>query len=91
MNGYMKPIFEEVSIMELKDFKNPILGIWQTMVSAVVGIFTNQPKDRFATVIPISGTLEQPNAALFETLANMLKNAFLKAFEPGFEKKEKSS
>lgn len=54
-----------------------------------VSIFTNQPKDRFATVIPISGTIESPDSAYFVALTNILKNAFFKAFEPGFEKREK--
>lgn len=88
LTGYVKPIFEKVKIVETKDWENPLKAVWESLISVVMEIFTNHSKDRFATVIPIEGPLDKPDAALLTTIFNVIKNAFIKAFEPGWEEKE---
>jgi len=88
LDGYLKPLFKDVGIVDKRDFGNPFEGFWETIVSTVWQIFTNQPKDQFATVIPISGSIKNPDTALLTTLANVLKNAFIQAFRPGLETSE---
>jgi hypothetical protein len=39
-----------------------------------------------ATVVPISGAVENPNAQTLETVLGLVQNAFIKAILPGFEK-----
>jgi hypothetical protein len=88
LDGYLKPLFKNVGIVDRRDFENPFEGFWETLVSTVWQIFTNQPKDQFATVIPISGSIGDPDTALLITLGNILKNAFIQAFRPGLENAE---
>jgi hypothetical protein len=88
IEGYVKPIFESIGI-NLEGSSNPIEAVWKTVVSVFVELFSNQPKDRFATVIPISGSVNDPQLDLWSTVFNVLRNAFIKAFIPDFEKSAK--
>jgi Domain of Unknown Function (DUF748) len=85
IEGYVKPLFENISI-DIEDSSNPVEFFWKSVVSIFVELFSNQPKDRFATVIPISGSVDDPQADLWSTVINVIRNAFIKAFIPNFEK-----
>lgn len=85
LDGYIKPIFTGIGIVDRRKFSNPVKAVWETVVSTLVQSFTNQPKDQFATVIPITGSVDNPNTLLIPTLWNVFKNAFFGAFLPGFE------
>ena len=54
-------------------------------MAGVSRVFRNQPKNRFATKIPISGTFDKPNVNVLATLGNILKNEFVRAFTTEFE------
>ena len=90
VEGYVKPLFSDLKLVdwqrELATERNPL----QLLVSAVGSllnlVFQNQPKDQLATRIPFSGRLDEPNVAVLATLGNVLRNAFIKAFEPSFER-----
>lgn len=84
--GYIKPLFENIQLIEKKEeFDNPFEAIWEGMVSGFLQLFKNQPKDRFATRIPLSGTLQDPKAGVWPTIFNVLRNAFIEAFRPELE------
>ncbi|MES2309465.1 MAG: DUF748 domain-containing protein [Verrucomicrobiota bacterium] len=81
--GYLKPLLENFAIMDSKEkFDDPFDAFWQSIVAGVMGLFKNQPTDRFATVIPLSGSLQNPKTGLLATIGNILRNAFIEAFEP---------
>jgi hypothetical protein len=64
---------------------NPINGVWQAIVDGLTRIVRNQPKNRFGTRVPFSGTFEQPGPAVLTTIFNVFRNAFVKAFEGKLE------
>jgi hypothetical protein len=86
--GYAKPMLSHIDVFDWeKDTKrkNFIQVAWQAMVGTVSSVFKNQPKDRIATETPFSGTWKKTDVGIFETVLNLLENAFVKALLPGFE------
>ena len=80
-DGYVKPFFENLDVFELEqDAKNPVKLIWQAIVAGAVKIFKNHPEDQVATKIPVSGTFEKTDVAIWTTVVNVLRNAFVEAF-----------
>jgi hypothetical protein len=80
-DGYVKPFFEDLNVFELKDdAQNPVKLLWQALVAGAVKIFKNHPADQVATKIPVSGTFEKTNVEIWTTLLNVLRNAFIEAF-----------
>lgn len=81
-DGYVKPFFEDLNVLELEqDAKNPVKLVWQALVAGAVKIFKNHPKDQVATKIPVSGTFEKTDVAIWTTIVNVLRNAFVEGFK----------
>lgn len=79
--GYVEPVFDNMSIFDPShDADNPIDFIWQGIVGGITRIIRNHPKDRFGTRVPISGSFDNPSPAILETVFNVVRNAFVKAF-----------
>src|SRR3954447_15939643 len=80
--GYIEPVFDKMSIFDPShDADNPIDFIWQGIVGGLTRIIRNHPKDRFGTRVPLSGSFDEPAPDVLETVFNVLRNAFIKAFE----------
>ena len=85
-DGYVEPVFDHLSIFNpAHDAKNPINLIWQGIVGGLTRIIRNQPRDRFATRVPLSGTFHNARPAIIETVLNVFRNALIKAFEGKLE------
>jgi len=61
---------------------NPLQLFWEALVEGITDLFKNQPKDQFATVIPLEGDLTNPQTSLLTILGNVLRNAFIRAYLP---------
>ena len=87
MEGYVKPLFRDLSVFDLdKDaHRNVLLTFWEALVGVASELFKNQPRDQVATVIPMRGYLEAPNADLLTAVANILRNAFVRAYLPSLQ------
>lgn len=85
VSGYAKPIATGVQIIDLRQTSNPIKLAWETLVAAVVEIFTNQPRDQFATKIPLEGNLNNIETDSWSAVAGIVRNAFIEAFKKGYE------
>ncbi len=82
IEGYIKPIFDGIVIADLKDVvKNPIKLVWEGFVGGLTRLLRNQPRNRFATKIPINGEFDAPRIAFLPTLGNLLKNEFIRAYQ----------
>ncbi len=83
LEGYVKPILNGVKVFNLKkDSDNGVLKLlWEGLAGAVMEIFENQPKDQFATQVPLEGNLNDPDIEIWTTITNTLKNAFVEAFK----------
>jgi hypothetical protein len=86
LTSYIKPLFDDIAMIDLDDAKNnPLKLVWEGIVAGASRLLRNQPKNRFATKIPISGTLSDPKVDVLSTLGNILKNEFIRAFTSEFE------
>ncbi|UXX80300.1 DUF748 domain-containing protein [Reichenbachiella carrageenanivorans] len=82
LNGYLKPVIEDLKIVKWKaDKDEPLKLIWELIASGIVEIFENQPNNRTATKIPITGKLNKAKAKYWLAMVNVLKNAFIEAIE----------
>ncbi len=85
LSGYIKPLFRNVRILSLdKDIAedNVIEFFWEALLGGVTAILTNQSRDQFGTKIPIEGSILQPQPLILETLGNVFRNAFIRAYLP---------
>jgi len=84
--GYAKPVMRDVNIYSSKEpEKNPLRRLWEGIVDVAAHIFENHQEDQVAARIPLSGTIEHPNADLFATIGSVLHNAFVGAFARSIE------
>jgi hypothetical protein len=95
LKGSAKPLFQDVNILSWQqDVKeqhdNPLRLAWEWLTGVVVTIFKNQDTDQFATRIAISGNLNDPKIGKWDALAAILRNAFVKAYEPQLDQVKKN-
>lgn len=82
IEGYFKPVLNNIDLINFKeDIKNPLKLIWEGFASLVLELFENQRKDQFATKVPLTGNLDQPETKVWPTILNVLKNGFVEAFK----------
>lgn len=80
VSGFVKPLATDISLVNLEEDASPVGVIWESIVSVVLEIFENQPKDQFATQIPLEGDLSNPDTDFWVTLGGIFHNAFVKAY-----------
>jgi hypothetical protein len=84
--GYAKPLMQDVKIARTDaDKDKPLHRLWEGLVSLAVKIFENHHEDQVAARIPFSGSVDNPQVGLFETIASVLRNAFVGAFSKSLE------
>lgn len=81
--GYVKPLLEDADFVRLEEDDSIFRKAWETIVGLTAELFENQPKDRFATRIPLSGELEAVNVEIVPAIFSILKNAFIQALGAG--------
>jgi hypothetical protein len=88
IDGYVKPLFRGVKV-GTDDEAVAEKGIRRRLYSGLVGIGAKVLKNRLrgevATVVPISGRVDSPKVARWETAGRLLHNAFVKPLAPGYE------
>jgi hypothetical protein len=90
MQGYAKPLFQDIQIFSWRnDVReqggNPFRMAWEAVVAGVTTVFRNQPADQFATRIEISGQVGDADTSLWSAVTGVLRNAFVEALNPYFE------
>ena len=88
IDGYVKPLVKDVDVYSSKqDKKKPVLKrLYEKVVGGLSHILENEPREEVATVVDISGPLEDPDASIWDTVVRLVSNAFVKAILPGFER-----
>jgi hypothetical protein len=83
--GYAKPF--------IKDFKaspgkgaGPVKKVKQAVVNAVAKVLTNEDTKEIATRVPFEGRFDDPKTGVWEAVVAVLRNAFVKALSPAFDK-----
>ena len=82
-NGYIKPLTKDMQIFKLNEHEGRSVGKFFTELLAQAGtaILKNQKKDQVATRIPISGTVDNVETAVWPTIFGLLRNAYVEAFK----------
>ncbi len=84
--GYVKPIVQSLDVYGPEDKDDNIFRkFWEAMAGGLSEILENQPKDQFATKIPFEGKLDNPQANIWVTITNVIKNAFVNALQPSID------
>jgi len=94
IDGYIKPFFEDVKVLNWKKDKKES-GILHAVKEAVIGLVAevaeNQKRDQVATLVPIKGNINNPQTNNWKTFINVLRHAFINAFNKGIEDKLNSN
>jgi hypothetical protein len=87
LNGYVKPLTKGMKIFKLNENKGRSIGQFFTELVAQAGtaVLKNQRHDQVATRIPLNGTIENIETAVWPTVFGVLRNAYVKAFRGEFD------
>lgn len=88
VEGYVKPLFRDLKVLSLrKDVRedNVLNFFWEALVGATVELLKNQPRNQFATLVPLRGTIESTRTDILTLIGNVLRNAFIRAYLPRLE------
>jgi hypothetical protein len=88
VDGYVKPLFHDLDIHAAGQDEHKSFGqeLKEKAVDVIGKVLKNRPRDEVATVTPVSGPLEDPRTGTWQTLIGLVRNAFVKAILPGFER-----
>src|SRR5262249_40473726 len=86
VDGYVKPIFRDLKILEASQSEGLGQKIYEGIVAGAGKILTNQPRDQIATKTDLSGPLANPHTSILQIAGNLIRNAFFKAILPGLER-----
>lgn len=88
MKGYVKPFFEDLKVLKWEKDKEED-GFLRAAWEAIAGLFAeaaeNQPRDQIATRVPIAGDINKLGTDVSTTVLNVLRHAFIEAFNKGLE------
>lgn len=84
--GYAKPLMQNVDIYGSQEQNDTLLRkAWEGIVEFASNIVENEEKDQVAARVPFSGTIDDPSTSIWETIASVLRNAFVSAFARSLE------
>ena len=88
IDGYVKPLFRDMKVYDHRQDKekNLFRKLYEGLVGGLSALLRNQPRKEVATQVPISGDIESPQTSTWQTVLNLVQNAFFKAILPGFER-----
>jgi hypothetical protein len=90
LTGYIRPIINDVDIFSWEqDVEKQDDGLfqlaWEGLDGLLAAIFTDGETDQVATQIDFEGTLDDPEISTWDTILNIVKNAFFEAYNDRFE------
>jgi hypothetical protein len=90
LDGYVRPSFHDLQVFSWKKDvrkrgENISKAFWEAIVGTTGEVLENQKKGALATRIPIKGTIKNPQPDIAVTIANVLRDAFIKAYLPKIE------
>jgi hypothetical protein len=88
IDGYVKPLFRGVEVGtdgEAVAEKGLRHRLYEGLVGIGAKVLKNRLRGEVATVVPISGRVDRPKVARWETVGRLLQNAFLNPITPGYE------
>src|SRR6266545_4919911 len=91
ISGYVKPLFRDVQVAHGQPDQPKGFGqkLYEGAVAVASKILKNRARGEVATVVNVSGRVEQPQTNLWQVVGKLIENAFIKAVLPGFEGEER--
>jgi hypothetical protein len=88
VTGYVKPLFKDVKAYDPRqdEDKGFLKRLYERLVTGVSKLLENPPREEVATKVDVEGRLDQPQTSTLQAIANLLRNAFVKAILPGLER-----
>jgi hypothetical protein len=88
IDGYVKPLFRDMKVYDRRQDKEKSVfrQLYEGLVGGLSSLLKNRPREEVATQVPISGDIESPQTSTWQTVLNLIQNAFFKAILPGFER-----
>ncbi|MDF3057454.1 MAG: hypothetical protein K0R17_1669 [Rariglobus sp.] len=80
--GYLKPFFEDLEFHAVREEK--FLKRAATAVTNAVAAVLKNENEKTATQVPIEGNFTDNRVDIWETIRNLLRNAFVQALREGF-------
>jgi hypothetical protein len=83
-DGYVKVFFEDLKVFawEKERHNNFVKVFWEAIVGTLATVLKNQPHDRLAAKVPISGTYGTNHVDVLSAIGSVLHNAFVRALIP---------
>ncbi|MBV1808912.1 DUF748 domain-containing protein [Pseudomonas viridiflava] len=95
LSGYIKPLLRNVDVfnwhqdVEDKD-KGVFRSIWEALVGTSETVLKNQRQNQFATRVDLSGSVNQQDISGLQAFWQILRNAFVQAFNARYESSKDS-
>jgi hypothetical protein len=88
VKGYVKPLFKDLEVYDPGQDEDKSLGakLKEKVADVAAKVFKNRRSEDVATITTLEGPLENPQASTWEVLVNLVRNAFIRAILPGFER-----
>ena len=87
ISGYAKPLLNDCSVYDPKDLEEHGFKAWREAVAGAVNkLLKNQSKDRLASDFQLKGDLDRPSTSIFEVVVGILRNGFIRALLPEFDR-----
>ncbi len=90
IRGYIKPVLTDIIVGRFQgditeDRDGPIIFLWENLVGLFTFLLQEKSIERFATIIPVTGTVENPDVDVWEAIGNAFENAYGKSIAGGLE------
>ncbi len=83
--GYVKPFFRDLEFKALPDPDKGLIRNSATLVASAVTDLLKNEEQKIATKAPFQGEFGNTDVDLWETIQNLLQNAFVQSIREGFE------
>jgi hypothetical protein len=84
--GYAKPLMQNVDIYGSQEDSDSLLRkIWEGVVEFAANIVENKDEEQVGARIPFTGTIANPRTNIWQTMASVIRNAFVGAFARSLE------
>jgi hypothetical protein len=88
VEGYVKPLFRDIDVYDPKQDagEGAAHKLYEKLVGGVAKLLANRKRDEVATVARFDGPAGAPHSSTGEIIVGLLRNAFVEAILPGFER-----
>ncbi len=88
IDGYVKPMFADLEVYNYQKDKNtPIMHqAKELVIGGTARLFKSHRTKQVATDVDLKGNLTSPNVDTWQALGQVLRNAFIEAIIPGFDR-----